>query len=391
MTNQPDTQLQSIDSATLTPLVRQALGDETAEVTGWDAQQVHGGGQIRSGIYRFSGKGRSQGATVSWSLILKVIRPRSGGDDLSHWGHDDPSHFGYWKREILAYQSGLLDDLPGGLAAPRCFGVVEQPGGECWIWLEDVKEDLGPQWPLAHYGVAVRHLGQFNGAYLTGRPIPSRPWLGEGWLRRYVDRGAESVEQLPSMLQYPLGRRAFQDGQYEAIMDVWHTREAFYRALDRLPQTLCHRDAWRRNLFARRSGGGGYETVAIDWAHTGPGAIGEDLSPLVLATLSLTEDVDFADAGKLDRICFEGYLDGLHDSGWRGDPRVVRLGFTASGVRYSVGGFSVFLRILRDEEAYAHYERAYGSMEALVDRSNERQAFTLGLLAEARELMDTRG
>jgi hypothetical protein len=35
--------LQSIDNATLTPLVRQALGSETVEVTSWDIQQVYGG------------------------------------------------------------------------------------------------------------------------------------------------------------------------------------------------------------------------------------------------------------------------------------------------------------------------------------------------------------
>jgi hypothetical protein len=29
------------------------------------------------------------------------------------------SDLGHWKRESLAYQSGLLDDLPGELAAPR--------------------------------------------------------------------------------------------------------------------------------------------------------------------------------------------------------------------------------------------------------------------------------
>jgi hypothetical protein len=43
MRNGSGTQLQSIDSATLTPLVRQALGSETVEVIDWDYQELHGG------------------------------------------------------------------------------------------------------------------------------------------------------------------------------------------------------------------------------------------------------------------------------------------------------------------------------------------------------------
>ena len=38
---------------------------------------------------------------------------------------DDRRHFGYWKREAEAYQGGLLDCLPQGLAAPACYGVTE--------------------------------------------------------------------------------------------------------------------------------------------------------------------------------------------------------------------------------------------------------------------------
>ena len=79
MSNDSDTKLQSIDEATLTPLVRQALGSETAEVTDWDCQQVHGGFAFGSAggsaIYRISGRGYDRGATADWSLILKVLYP----------------------------------------------------------------------------------------------------------------------------------------------------------------------------------------------------------------------------------------------------------------------------------------------------------------------------
>ncbi len=112
--------LAAIDRATLTPLVQSALNSETVEVVNWECEQLHGGIAAGTAIYRFSGQGRDQGQTIPWSLILKILWPEGGNADVSAWD--------YYKREADAYQSGWLDDLPGGLAAPRCFGVARPPG-----------------------------------------------------------------------------------------------------------------------------------------------------------------------------------------------------------------------------------------------------------------------
>ena len=381
MSQGTDTQLESIDNATLTPLVRQALGSETIDVTDWDCQQIHGGGQAISAVYRLSGNGRDRGETTAWSLILKAMHPQADSDDPSHWN--------CWKREVLAYQSGLLDDLPGGLAAPRCFGVSEQPGGEFRLWLEDVKDDIGEKWPLEHYGVVARHLGQFNGAYLAGRPLPRSPWLSKEWLRGWLSPVAEVIDQLPSALEYPLGRLWLPGDNCETLMHLWDTREAFLQALDRLPQTLCHRDAFRRNLFARRGREGSYQTVAIDWAWPGPGAVGEEMVPLVQATVGFG-GIGLDQARTLDHIVSEGYLDGLRDTGWRGDPREVRLGFTAGTMRNTFGPIPYVLATLRDEKQYAFWEGVFGRpLEEVLDEWSQLTYFVLDLLAEARELMDT--
>ena len=37
-----------------------------------------------------------------------------------------------------------------------------------------------------------------------------------------------------------------------------------------------------------------------------------------------------ADARKLDQMVFDGYVEGLAEAGWHGDPRLVRLGYAAS-------------------------------------------------------------
>ena len=43
----------------------------------------------------------------------------------------DPAHPDYWQREALTFGSGLLDALPEGFAAPRCFEIAEIDDGLC--------------------------------------------------------------------------------------------------------------------------------------------------------------------------------------------------------------------------------------------------------------------
>jgi len=329
---------------------------------------------------------------LEWSLILKVLYPPADRGQPSDWD--------YWRREADAYQSGLLDDLPGGLAAPRCFGVVEHPDDTCWIWMEDVADnirsaddiagkDAGAEWPLEHYGVVARHLGQFNGAYLTGKPLPSYPWLSYQWLRSNLAESAPAIAQLHDALRNPLVRRAYPPDSVDRILRHWTERERFLDALDRLPQTLCHFDAFRRSLFARRTPDGLDQTVAVDWAFVGIGAVGQDICPLVASTLNWRE-VDAAEARELDHIAFEGYLDGLRDAGWRGDPREVRF---AQTVRSAAGTYALAtaLPILLDKSRHAWFEDTIGqSITEWADRWAEKPRHSpLGYWEqEAHELLD---
>ncbi|MGH8245782.1 MAG: phosphotransferase, partial [Gammaproteobacteria bacterium] len=340
MTTHLEGRLKSIDHATLTPIVRRALNSDTVEVGDWESHPIHSGFEVRAGVFRFAGNGCDQGRAVPWSLILKIICPPVGQDDPEDWN--------YLKRDTLAYQSGLLEDLPGGIVAPRCFGIMEQASDEFWIWLEEITDDVGPAWPPARYGLAAEHLGRFNGAYLTGRPLPAWSWLSRRWLRVLVAQAAPAFAQLPHLLDRPLFRRLYPPDVAEGILRLWADRETLLDALDRLPQTFCHRDAFRRNLFSRRGPDGHEQTVAIDWVFTGTGAVGEEIVSLVIATLGFRE-VEFGRAQELEAIVFDGYLRGLRDAGWRGDAGLVRLGYTvAAPLRYCLGGTRNLLPILLD-------------------------------------------
>ena len=384
MSNEFDAQLQSVNQAALTPIVRRALGSETVEVTYWDYQQIHGGiggGVGGTAIYRFAGQGHDQDKAVPWSVILKVLWAQADSDVSDCY---------YWRREADAYRSGWLDDLPGGLAAPQCFGTVEHPGDACWLWLEEVVDEIG-RWPVEHYGLAARHLGQFNGAYLAEESSPSWPWLSSGWLRASVAQIVPAITQLRGSLEHPLVRRWLPSDTHDAIFRYWAERETFLDALGRLPHTLCHLDAFRRNLFARRSMDGRDQTVAIDWAFVGTGAVGEEIEPLVNRSLGFFE-VELAKARELDDIVFGGYLDGLRDAGWQGDPRQMRLGYTAATTLRTLVSLGQSLPVLLDESRHIWVERAVGrSIEEAVDHGAEVIRFQLSLADEARELLGSLG
>jgi aminoglycoside/choline kinase family phosphotransferase len=115
-------------------------------------------------------------------------------------------------------------------------------------------------------------------------------------------------------------------------MWVWEEREVFYQALENLPQVFCHRDVFGRNLIDQQG-----ETVLIDWAYAGIGALGEELTPLVQATY-LWHEVGKEAYKELEEGVLYGYLEGLRQAGWQGDAKWVRLGYAASSaLRYTTG------------------------------------------------------
>lgn len=372
-----------IGRAILTPVVRQAVGSDTIEVTDWQCAAVRGG-LMGAGVYRFSGTASDQGAVVPWAAILKVVRPnrnKSGTRELIQVN---------WQREPLAFASGLLNELPGELAAPRCFGVVERSSDEVWIWLEEINGQLGTQWARERIVLGARHLGQFNGAYLAGERLPSAPWLMRDMLRRWIAHLAPSVEQLLDGLSHghPLLKRGWPADVGDALHRLWTERMIFAEALDRLAQTFCHHDANGRNLIARRGADGDEQTVGIDWGFAGIGPPGYDIVPLCGELLPAFR-FELAEAQDLAEDVFEGYLAGLRDAGWQGHRGVVRFGFSAAlALRYGVCGGPANLSDLLDESRHWVPEQRWGHpIEEVMDRWAGCSRFMLRLAEEAGELL----
>jgi hypothetical protein len=374
------TQILALDPATLRDPVRRALGSATADVQSWDVRPLGNvANAVTGGVYRVRGTASDASAPVSWSLVLKACH------DPGEEQHHDARAHNYWKREFLAYGSGLLEDLPPGVRAPRFYGAVERPDGGTWLWFEDLTDAYGSPWPLERYGLAARHAGQFNGAYLTGRPIPDLPWLSVRAGLSFFDQMGPSLERVDALGDHPLVRREWPDATVlERSARLWREREAFYTALARLPRTLCHMDLFRLNLFAVRSPHGDDETVGVDWAFLGLAAVGEELAPLVYASPLLAgEDAD--QARELGETCFEGYLAGLRDAGWSGDARLARLGYTAGVIRY---GGAITPLAIDNPAVIPQVEIAWGPFGEILDRWVAVRPYMLDLADEARELMN---
>jgi hypothetical protein len=373
--------LHTLERSAITPLVRRATHSPTVEVSDWSVYPIHSGGGEGLGVYRFVGTGEDRGQQVGWSLILKAFGVPAEGGEEGDWN--------YWRREAMVYRSGLLDDLPGGIAAPRCLGVEELADGIVWLWLEDVAPANDEPWPLDRYALAARHLGQFNGAYLAGHSLPDTPWLSTNWLQGWVGANEAAIAHLKRVLDHSLVRQVYPEGVARSFLRLWAERELVFGQLDSLPHTLCHLDAFRRNLLDRRLSDGSHQTLVLDWAFVGKGALGEELGPLIQASVEFFEAEGIA-AQELEEAAFQGYLTGLADTGWRGDPRVVRFGYAAStALRYGVGTVRLVLPILLDEHLHAQVEQLLGRpKEEVFEKWAEETRHMVPLADEAHQLAD---
>jgi hypothetical protein len=200
--------------------------------------------------------------------------------------------------------------------------------------MEHIVEMAPRRWTMEEYARAARHLGTFQAAYVVGAPYKDEPWLTDGffrsvyapndWWTPHMDptQPGNTWESPVTQAWYPADRKA-------RTLRLFAERETFLAILDRLPPVLCHNDAHRRNLLLRKQPDGQDQTVALDWAFAGRGALGADTGELVMTSQFFLE-LDPTQVADLATCVLDGYIAGLRDAGWDGDVRVVRLGYLAS-------------------------------------------------------------
>jgi hypothetical protein len=289
--NVPEAESEAVFGAAEVTAV-EPLGDATPAATG--------------GVWRVS--------AGSTDAILKVVRHDPGGNERWPSSEDETDPY-YWRREPLAYATGLLDRI-APLRAPRCLLCADRPDGSVALWLEDAGAGAHPAWTVKRLGEVARDLGRMQGR--LAQPPPDEPWLSRGWFRAYLDLRTRWVEP-------------YRDGPYaDDVQVIWAQRDEILAAVDAVPQTLCHFDFYPSNVF-----GDDVTTTVIDWAYCGLGAVGLDAGNLVPD--AIFDGFVAAEQGpELREAVWDAYTASLAETGLAFDDQALRYVFlAATALRYS--------------------------------------------------------
>ena len=316
----------------LTPVVRRALEAPDARPLEWSCEplDVELINPITAGLYRVVGTAEAGAGVVRpWRVILKVILlPDFTGTPVESGYAGQPEDWNYWRRELLAYRSGLPDRFTWPLRPVRCWGTEDIDATTAWLWLEELDTtSRRAHWSLAELAASAYDWGAFSAQGIVMLDdVESLPWAARTWLRGWVltarGLGADHALAHDGCWNHPLLRDRLPTSAQASFAGLMAVAETLLDRLDALPRTVAHHDTHWSNLF-RETGPDGRRTVAIDWSFFGTAAIGEDLGHHIAINMFLGA-VEPSDAEEHDATATDAYLAGLRAYGWNGDDEDVR-------------------------------------------------------------------
>lgn len=323
---------------------------------------------VTGGVYRVRADGDS--------LVVKIVRhgTDSTPDQLWQSGSEE-THRNYWKREWLAFDSGLLDSLPGQLRAPRTALTTQRNDDECWIWMEDVAGRTSAALELDDYPRIARALGTTQGAYASGAvALPDQPWLSRNWLRGWVDVCAHFVDTIRDDDRWHDPRLTSLLPLRSRVSALWDRRDELFAIAAEPPLTVAHWDFWPMNVYVDA------DVVAIDWSQIGLSGITHDLDQLTLDTVWMHIRPDES-LEVLEDLVLPAYVEGLRESGYDVSEEQVRRWYgAAAALRYAwLGGGQVDL--LEDPDRVQFQEGRFGRDIATITATKARameHAVTVG-------------
>lgn len=336
-----------IDDTTLTQVVQQVIKDDSATVLNWSIHKLKGigGGIGGNQVVLISGEAQSKTGVQPWRLVIKTLHPEP--DE-----RPDAPH--YTLREVEVYASDFTDCLSDALRLPYCYLIErDKPDGSCWLWLEFIEETAEDRWTDEQFLRSARHLGQFNGGYLDPQQSPCKmdyPWFSADWHRDNLDKIAPLISRFRHVMTHPLYQLAYSDDTHAYLLELWAQREHYLKRLAGLPQTICHYDAFRRNLLAQ-----GQDTYAIDWSFVGPGPVGADVAAMLWVSF-VFNNVSVAQVDRLYEPLLEAYLTGIREHTSDLDEASIKQGYAASFVIRVLISAGYDTLLILDEHKHAHFE-----------------------------------
>ena len=326
----------NLGSNELNQIVQAVLGDDSATATGNLICEPTGGlsmGQGTQAILKIGGKARTTTGEKDWSVVLKAVSiDESHGDS-----QNNP------RTEVDAYDSGLLDKSPG-LRTATCYRLDRLPGGEVWLWLEDLSNWIGPPWDSGEYERASGDIGLFSGHWST-QELPSGEFLvPNGTATRFTlaNMAGGFMKLDPGVDPKPVMKRVLPERTYRSAMKFDSITDSARPVLERGSEIFSHGDCHPRNLFLSPEGVPHPETIAVDLAGVGIGYLGTDIGTLLGSGMTWHID-EFKMIVNSEHLYFDAFLNGLIRGGWQGDPDYARFNYLFPFCRYgmSTAGVSV--------------------------------------------------
>ena len=234
------------------------------------------------------------------AAILKIATPPSGTPSGSAWPtSDEPTHWNYWQREVLAYRTDLVRAYePFGIDAPTLLSSVALPSGAIALWLSVVPGTPATSWSPSLLGEFGYRLGAAQASFIDR--IPAVPWLSQNWLESYAARTTTWVRWEVDW-SHPLAA-VWPPAVRSALASLWASRASVLaRARASSPLTLAHLDVWPMNLIG---------TALLDWSFVGVGGVGEDPANLIID--SVTDGLMPASyLPDIESLVTSSYADGL--------------------------------------------------------------------------------
>lgn len=331
---------------------------------------------VTQGLDRVSGTATADGRARAWSMVRKTMgQDPPNGPVPSFEVSDDPRHWNYWKRELLAYTSDVLPTDAHGIRAPRCYGT-EDHGDRAVVWLEELRGPDAGGWSIERCAEAAAALGRWQGG-LVGEQLPDVAWFGRDVLRELVEtrlRREAGIVLDPANWRAPLVREVFDSSLVGKVRAIWESAPRLLAIHDALPQTLTHHDFRAANLFDDSGA-----TVLIDWQFLGAGSVGQDIVSLVVDSVFMSQFPSSV-LRPLETAALEAYTEGLHETGWRGSFEAVQAGYAATAaLRFGLASGWLVQLANRPEEAAIQQERSGVPVHQLLRERLEAATHSLDL------------
>ncbi len=284
--------IEDITPAFLTPAARRLLSDDTAVVTALrigasEPFEYPKFGNKRFDVIEFDYTSRN--GDGSSRMILRRLPRRDAVSTLI----GDFDH-----RELRAFTTGLLDQIPLSFHHPYLDVVLDDERGQFWALLEDVTADMErvgivDALPDEKLRLILSHLAEFHARFWERHEILEQPWLMslrapvDSWYKlvvEVIDDVAEPSEPTQFILsEWPwladgirrlLG--TLETDTRQLVERLFRDPDRLIREVENMPITLCHYDFDNRNL-GLRDGPDGPQTTVIDWEIVGRGLSSSDV------------------------------------------------------------------------------------------------------------------